>query len=58
MDNTQSNRGRNQDRAKVAGEQDYEVNYEKRKMNVSADEVKKAVKQEGNSRKKVEKKLK
>ncbi|RNI33691.1 DUF3606 domain-containing protein [Hanamia caeni] len=58
MDNKQSNRGRNQDRAKVAGEQDYEVNYEKRKMNVSADEVKKAVKQEGNSRKKVEKKLK
>jgi hypothetical protein len=57
MDNKQSNRGRNQDRAKVAGEQDYEVNYEKRKMNVSADEVKKAVKQEGNSRKKVEKKL-
>jgi len=58
MDNKQSNRGRNQDRAKVAGGQDYEVNYEKRKMNVSADEVKKAVKEEGNSRKKVEKKLK
>lgn len=58
MDKKQSNRGRNQDRAKVAGEQDYEVNYEKRKMNVSADEVKKAVKEEGNSRKKIEKKLK
>ena len=58
MDNKQSNRGRNQDRAKVAGEQDYEVNYEKRKMNVSADEVKKTIKEEGNSRKEVEKKLK
>jgi len=53
-----STRGRGQDRRKVAGGQDYEVNYEKRKMNVSADEVKKAVKEEGNSRKKVEKKLK
>ena len=58
MDNKQSNRARNQDRAKVAAGQDYEVNYEKRKMNVSSDEVKKAVKEEGNSRKKVEKKLK
>jgi len=34
------------------------VNYEKDKMNVSAKEVKKAVKSEGNSREKVEKKLK
>lgn len=42
MDDKQSNRGRNQDRAKVAAGQDYEVNYEKRKMNVSSNEVKKS----------------
>lgn len=51
-------KGRSQDRSKVAAGQDYEVNYEKGKMNTSAEEVKKAVKSEGNSRKKVEKKLK
>jgi hypothetical protein len=51
-------KGRKLDRAKVAGGQDYEVNYEKDKMNVSADEVKKAIKSSGNSRKKVEEKLK
>jgi hypothetical protein len=34
------------------------VNYEKDKLNVSAEVVKKAVKSEGNSRKKVESKLK
>ena len=58
MDNKHTKRGRNQDRAKVAGGQDYEVDYEKNKMNVSAEEVKKAVKDAGNSRKEVEKKLK
>lgn len=50
-------RGRSQDRAKVASGQDYEVNYEKEKMGVGADKVKDAVKSAGNSRKKVEKKL-
>jgi Protein of unknown function (DUF3606) len=50
-------RGRAQDRKKVAGGQDHEVQYEKDKMNVSGKEVKAAVKTEGNSRKKVEKKL-
>ncbi|MDQ6763838.1 MAG: DUF3606 domain-containing protein [Bacteroidota bacterium] len=54
----QSTRGRNQDRSKVAGGQDYEVAYEKNKLNVSSDKVKDAVKSEGNSRNKVEKKLK
>ena len=58
MNKEQSNRGRSQDRSKVAGGQDYEVNYEKDKMNVSADKVKKAIKSAGNSRKEVEKKLK
>jgi Protein of unknown function (DUF3606) len=53
----ESQRGRSQDRGKVAGGQDHEVRYEKEKMNVSGKEVKDAVKSEGNSRKKVEKKL-
>ncbi len=58
MSQTPTSRGRNQDRSKVAGGQDHEVNYEKAKLNVSGKEVKDAVKSEGNSRKKVEKKLK
>ena len=54
----QTTRGLNQDRARVAGGQDYEVQYEKGKLHVSAQKVKEAVKIEGNSRKKIEKKLK
>ncbi|MGN6804254.1 MAG: DUF3606 domain-containing protein [Ginsengibacter sp.] len=52
-----TSRGRSQDRARVAGGEDYEVNYEKKKMGVGADKVKDAVDSVGNSRKKVEKKL-
>ncbi|NPU09941.1 MULTISPECIES: DUF3606 domain-containing protein [Bradyrhizobium] len=52
-----SARGRKQDRARVAGGQDYEVGYEARKSGRSASAVKKAVKKVGNSRKKVERKL-
>ena len=52
-----SERGRSQDRRKVAGGQEHEVNYEKDKMGVSGNEVKKAVKSVGNNRKRVEKKL-
>lgn len=52
-----SSTGRAQDRAKVAGGQEHEVNYEKNKMKVSAEDVKKAIKSVGNSREKVEKKL-
>jgi len=51
----ESQRGRSQDRKKVAGGQQHEVNYEKEKMNASDKEVKDAVKSEGNSRGKVEK---
>ena len=51
-------KGRSQDRKKVAGGQQHEVNYEKEKMGVSGKQVKDAVKSEGNSRKKVEEKLK
>ena len=58
MNKKQSTRGRSQDRSKIAGGQDYEVNYEKDKLNISGKEVKSAIKTEGNSRRKVEKKLK
>lgn len=47
-----------QDRVKVAGGQDHEVRYEANKTGATKDEVKKAVKSEGNSREAVEKKLK
>ncbi|WP_141340649.1 DUF3606 domain-containing protein [Bradyrhizobium sp. USDA 3458] len=50
-------RGRKQDRARVAGGQDYEVQYEAKKSGKSAPAVKKSVKKVGNSRKRVEKRL-
>lgn len=50
-------RGRKQDRARVAGGQDYEVRYEAKKTGKSAPAVKKAVKKVGTSRKRVEKRL-
>jgi hypothetical protein len=50
-------RGRKQDRARVAGGQDYEVGYESRKTRRASAAVKKAVKKVGNSRKKVERRL-
>jgi hypothetical protein len=53
----QTSRGRKQDRARVAGGQDYEVRYEAKKKRTSASAVKKAVKKVGNTRKRVEKKL-
>ncbi len=46
-----------QDRAKVAGGQDHEVEYEARKTGASKNGVKDAVKSVGNSRKSVEKRL-
>ncbi|RJF75178.1 DUF3606 domain-containing protein [Rhodopseudomonas palustris] len=54
---TTTARGRKQDRARVAGGQDYEVAYEAKKTGRSAPAVKKAVKKVGNVRKTVEKKL-
>ena len=53
----ESNRGRAQDRAKVAGGQKHEVAYEAKKTGSSQGEVKQAVKTAGNSRKKVESEL-
>jgi len=58
MANTQTSRGRAQDRAKVAGGQDHEVLYEAKKTGSSPDDVKAAIKSAGNSRTKVEQKLK
>ena len=49
-----SARGRQQDRARVAGGQDYEVRYTGKKTRKSASAVKKAVKKVGSSRKRVE----
>lgn len=53
----QTSRGRKQDRARVAGGQDYEVGYEAKETGKSASAVKKAVKKVGNSRKAFEKRL-
>ena len=52
-----SSRGRKQDRARVAGGQDYEVRYESEKTGRSASAVKKAVKKVGSSRRRVERRL-
>jgi Protein of unknown function (DUF3606) len=57
MATKQTSRGRKQDRARVAGGQDYEVGYESGKTGKSRAAVKKAVKRCGNSRKRVEKRL-
>jgi len=54
----QTSRGRKQDRARVAGGQDYEVRYTAKKTRKSAGAVKKAVKKVGSSRKRVVKALK
>jgi Protein of unknown function (DUF3606) len=54
---TKTARGRKQDRARVAGKQDYEVRYESGKTGKSATAVKRAVKKVGNVRKSVEKRL-
>ncbi|QPF83906.1 DUF3606 domain-containing protein [Bradyrhizobium genosp. L] len=53
----QTARGRKQDRARVAGGEDYEVRYEAKKTGKSAGSVKKAVRKVGNSRKRVERRL-
>jgi uncharacterized protein YjbK len=53
----QSSWGRKQDRARVAGGQDYEVRYEAKKAGKSKAAVKKVVKKVGNSRRRVERSL-
>jgi Protein of unknown function (DUF3606) len=53
----QSTRGRQQDRARVAGGQNYEVRYEAKKTRQSPKAVKRAVKKVGNNRKRVDREL-
>jgi uncharacterized protein DUF3606 len=53
----QTARSRKQDRARVAGGQGYEVRYEAKKTRRSKAAVRKAVKKVGNSRRRVEKRL-
>jgi len=48
-----TSRGRKQDRARVAGGQDYEVRYQAKKSGTSRAAVKKAVKKVGTGRKRV-----
>jgi hypothetical protein len=55
--NAPTTRGRSQDRKLVAGTQQHEVGYVATKTGASAADVKQAVKDTGNSRKKVEQKL-
>jgi hypothetical protein len=57
MAKRQTSRGRKQDRARVAGGQDYEVRYEAKKSGKSKAAVKRAVKKTGNSRKRVDRTL-
>ena len=57
MASSATTRGRNQDRANVAGGQAHEVKYEAGKTGASKTAVKTAVKSVGNSRKKVEDQL-
>jgi len=52
-----SKRGRTQDRARVAGSQDYEVSYAAEKTGRTRKAVKKAIRRVGNSRKRVAKAL-
>jgi hypothetical protein len=51
----QTSRGDASDRAKIAGDHQHDVNYQKGKM--SSEEEKKAVKPEGHSRQKLERKF-
>jgi hypothetical protein len=53
----QTSRGRKQDRARVAGSQDYEVGYVAKKTGRSRAAVKKAAKKVGPSRRKVERRV-
>lgn len=57
MSAEQTNRGRAQDRARVAAGQDHEVRYEAGKEGVDRETVTDAVRAVGNSRKKVEEHL-
>lgn len=46
------------DRSRVSGSEEYELQFFAEKLNVSTDEIRKAIKQVGNSREKIEAYLK
>jgi uncharacterized protein YdbL (DUF1318 family) len=46
------------DRSKVSGSEEYELQYLAEKLNVSTEEIRKAVEKVGNSREKIEEYLK
>jgi Protein of unknown function (DUF3606) len=50
MAEDRSTRGRNQDRSRVAGEQEYEVEYFARKHGLTAEQARQLIKEHGNSR--------
>jgi len=45
------------DRSRVSGSEEYELQYLAQKLNVSTEEIRKAIEQVGNSREKIEKYL-
>jgi hypothetical protein len=47
-----------QDRSRVSGSEDYELQHLAEKLNVSTDEVRKAIEKVGNNREKIEEYLK
>ena len=47
-----------QDRSRVSGSEEYELQYLAEKLNVSTEEIRKAIEKVGNSREKVEEYLK
>jgi hypothetical protein len=53
-----SGRSKSRDGKLVAGNQDYEMRYEKEKTGATKKELKDAIRTEGNSRRKIEDKLK
>ena len=53
MPDSKDNRGQ-QDRSRVSGEQDYEVQHIAERLRVSAEQVREAIKAVGNSREAVE----
>ena len=48
------NRQDGRDRSRVSGSEEYELQYLAEKLNVSTEEIKKAIEQVGNNREKVE----
>jgi hypothetical protein len=50
MAEDRSTRGRNQDRSRVAGEQEYEVEYFARKHGLTAEQARQLINEHGNNR--------